>query len=112
MRCKWTTLENHPVTVIELAGEIDSERELEPLEEIAQKEETEHVAVLLEHVTYINSRGVGVLVRLKDILGKRGSELYLVGPMAGVVDVIRCLGGDDVFNMRDSLQDVIREVEG
>ena len=31
---------------------------------------------------------------------------------AGVADVITCVGGDDVFQVRESLEDVIREVGG
>ena len=108
---EWTKLENHPITVIELVGEIDSDKKTEAIEAIAIGEKTEHVALIMENVTYINSRGCGQLTVLHKTVEERGFHLYLVKTSPAVTSVIKCLGIDNILHMKEGLDKVIREVE-
>lgn len=108
---KWTRLENHPITVIEPAGEIDLNEKIEAIEEIATGEETEHVALIMENVTYINSRGCGQLVIFHKAVENRGFHLYLVKTPPAVASAIESLGIDNILCMKEDLGEVIREVE-
>ena len=108
---EWTRMENHPITVIELAGEIDLNKKTEAIEEIVTGEETEHVALIMENVTYINSRGCGQLVIFHKAVENRGFHLYLVKTPSAVTSVIECLGISNILRMKEDLDEVIREVE-
>jgi anti-anti-sigma factor len=108
---KWTKLENHPVTVIELKGEIDSPKKIETIEEIATGEGTQHVALLMENSTYINSTGCGQLVSLHRTIEDRGFSFYIVKASPAVTSVIKCLGIDALLHIKGDLDEVIREVE-
>lgn len=111
MQYKWTKLEGHPVTVIEPTGEIDSGKKIEGVEDIATRAETEHVALLMENVTYINSTGCGQLIGLHKTAEDRGFHLYIVKAPPAVTGVMKCLGIDNILHIKESLDDVIREVE-
>ncbi len=110
-RYKWTKLENHPITVIELDGEIDSDKKTEDIEAIAIGEKTEHVALIMENVTYINSKGCGQLVAIHKAVEDRGSHLYLVNASPSVTSVIECLGIDNILRLMGGIDEVIQEVE-
>ena len=108
---EWTKLKNHPITVIELSGEVDLNKRIESIEEIVTEEKTEHVALIMENVTYINSRGCGQIVVLHKVVEDRGFRLYLVKIPPAVTSVIECLGIDNILHMKEELDEVIREVE-
>lgn len=109
--CQWKKLENHPVTVIELTGDIDSPKKFETPEEIATGTEAQNVALIMENVSYINSSGCGQLVSLHSTIEERGFHLYLVNASPGVAEVFECLGLNNILRMRESLDEVILEVE-
>ena len=110
-RYKWTKLKNHPITVIELDGEIDSDKKTEDIEKIAAGEKAEHVALIMENVTYINSKGCGQLAAIHKTVEDRGFHLYLVKASPSVTSVIKCLGIDNILRLMGGIDEVIREVE-
>ncbi len=111
LSCKFRKLENHPITVVELDGQIDSAKGIETIEEIAATADTGHVAIQMENVTYINSSGCGGLIALHHKLEDNGFRLFLVKPVGGVERVIKHVGCHKIMSVRESLEEVIKEVD-
>ena len=111
MECRSHKLEKHPITVIELSGQIESSGNLAEAKEIALADGVEHVAVLMENVEYINSRGCGELISLHKKVEERGFTLFLVKPVAGVKRVMEHIGCTRILRVKDSLEEVISDVE-
>ncbi len=109
--CKSKKLENHPLTVIELDGQIDSAKGIEAIEELAAAPDTEHVAIQMEGVTYINSSGCGGLIALHHKVEGRGFRLFLINPVGGVERVIKHVGCHKILRLSKSLEEVIKEIE-
>ena len=109
--CKFKKLENHPLTVLELDGQIDSAKSIGAIEEIATAPDAEHVAIQMEAVTYINSSGCGGLIALHHKMEGRGFRLFLVKPVGGVERVIKHVGCHKILRVSESLKEVIKEVE-
>ena len=93
-------MEGQPVTVIELSGQVDSTKDFESVEEVATRGDVEHVAVVMEAVEYINSRGCGGLISLHHKVENRGFHLYVVNPVGGVARVMNHPGRLCGFNRR------------
>ncbi len=109
--CKSYKLENHPVTVFELTGQIDSPESLTAVREGADGSETEHVALLMEGVMYINSRGCGELIVLHHSIEKRGFRMFIVKPVGGTAKVLEHMGADRIISVKESLEEVMQEIE-
>lgn len=99
-------LENPSVTVIELAGQIDSAEGLESVEEIATQPETKHVAICMENVTYINSKGCGRLIGLHREVKKKGFHLFIIKPVGGVAKVMKQVGCYRILRIVESLEEI------
>lgn len=112
LNCEWTKLENHPVTVIDLSGQIDSGKALEEIEEIATASDAQHVAIQMENVTYLNSSGCAGLIALHQKVKDRGFHMFLIKPVKGVAKVIQYVAGHKILPLRESLEEIINEVEG
>lgn len=108
--CKFKKLENHPITVIELDGQIESAKNIDSIEEIATAPDAGHVVIQMEGVTYINSSGCGGLIALHHKMASRGLQLFLVNPVDGVERVITHLGCHKIMRVSQSLEEVIKEV--
>ena len=104
-------LEIPPLTIIHLTGQIDSSRRLESIIAVAISPETEHVAILMESVEYINSNGCGGLIALHHQVEKREFQMFIVGPAGRVARVMKRLGCYRILRVRQSLGEVITEVE-
>jgi anti-anti-sigma factor len=78
---------------------------------VATSPETEHVAIFMESVEYINSNGCGGLIFLHHEVKKRGFQLFIVGPGGRVARVMKRLGSYNILRVRQSLGEVITEVE-
>ena len=111
LNCKSKKLENHSLTVIELDGQIDSAKGVESIEEIAVAPDAEHVAVQMEGVTYINSSGCGGLIALHHKFEDSGFRLFLVKLVGGVERVMKHVGCHKIMRIRESLEEVIKEVD-
>lgn len=111
LSCKFRKLENHPITVVELDGQIDSAEGVESVEKIVAAPDTEHVAIQMEGVTYINSKGCGWLIALHHKLEGNGFRLFLVKPVGGVERVIKHVGCHKIMSVKESLEEVIKEVD-
>jgi anti-anti-sigma factor len=109
--CESHKLENHPITVIELSGQIDAPDSLNVVKEIVCGDAVENVAILMEKVKYINSRGCGELISLHKKVKDRGFKLYFVKPVAGVKRVMEHVGCTRILSVKESLDEVIEEVE-
>ncbi len=109
--CKSYKLEDKPVTVLELTGQIDSPESLAAVEEIAGRPETEHIAILMEGVEYINSKGCGELIVLHHKVKDRGFRMFMVKPVGGVARVLKHAGCDKILCVVESLEEVAREFE-
>ncbi len=103
-------LETPSLTVIELTGQIDSVKHLDPVVEVATSSETGHVAILMEKIEYINSRGCGGLIALHHRVEDRGFRVFIVNPVGGVARVMRQVGCHKILRIRESLEEVIQEV--
>lgn len=99
-----------PLTVIDLAGRI--EESLAAVAKIATAAESEHVAILMENVEYINSKGCDELLTLQSEVEKRGFRMYVVNPVGGVETVMLHLGCHIFMRIKKSLDDVILEIKG
>ncbi len=104
-------LEGHPITVIDLIGQIDSPRKLEPVKEIVARSEIEHVAICMEKAIYINSNACGRLIALHHEVENRGFRMFIVKPVQGVAKVMKQVGCYKILRIRKSIDEVIREVE-
>ncbi len=102
-------LENPPLTIIHLTGQIDSPERLESIMAVAVSPETEYVAILMESVEYINSRGCGNLIAVHRQVEKRGFHVFIVGPAGRVARVMERLGCHKLLRIRQSLGEVITE---
>ncbi|MFC1672360.1 STAS domain-containing protein [Planctomycetota bacterium] len=100
-------LEKHPFTVIELSGQLDSDLTMQPVNAIAHPPEAENVAILMDSVTYLNSRGVSLLMLLHQKLEDRGHHLYIVNPVGPIRKVLDQSGASTLLNVRDSLDEVL-----
>jgi stage II sporulation protein AA (anti-sigma F factor antagonist) len=107
---KFKKLENHPITVVELDGQIDSAKSIDSIEEIAAAPDAGHVVFQMEGVTYINSSGCGGLIALHHKMASRGFQLFLMNPTGGVERVITHLGCHKIIRVSQSLQEIIKEV--
>jgi len=61
----------------------------------------------LEHVTFMDSTGLGVLVGALRRLTERGGALALVCPQGPVLRVMEVTGLKKVFDIHDSLDTVV-----
>ncbi len=104
-------LENPPLTIIHLTGQIDSPERLESIMAVAVSPETEYVAILMESVEYINSKGCGNLIALHHQVEKRGFQMFIVGPAGRVARVMKRLGCYRLLRIRQSLGEAMTEVE-
>ncbi len=103
-------LEDHPVTLVELEGQIDSSNVLDPIRKIMSRDEPECVAIMMVGVTYINSSGCGGLIALHRAMESRGCRLFIVEPVGGVKEVLKQVGCNKILCVVDSLQDVIQSI--
>ena len=104
-------LQTPPLTIIHLTGQIDSPEHLESVMAVAVSPETEHVAILMESVEYINSSGCGGLIALHHQVEKRGFQAFIVSPVGRVARVMKRLGCYRLLRIRQSLGETITEVE-
>ena len=77
-------LKDFSITVIDLTGQIESVECLAPVDEIATADETKHVAILMQHVKYMNSKALGGLIALHRKVEKRGFRMYTINPVGGI----------------------------
>ena len=104
-------LEDPRLTVIELEGQIDSAKALESIEEIVAQPDVEHVAICMENVEYINSRGCGGLIALHHEVENREFHLFIVKPVGGVAKVMEQVGCHKILRIKTSIDEVIGELE-
>ncbi len=104
--CTVRKLERHPVTLIELVGQVDSSNAFDRIMENVSEDKPEHVAILMVGVTYINSSGCGGLIALHRAMEARNCRLFIVEPTGGVERVLRQTGCDRILRVVKSLQDV------
>ena len=78
---------------------------------VATSPETEHVAIFMESVSYINSNGCGGLTALHQQVEKRGFQAYIVSPVGRVARVMKRLGCYRLLHIRQSLGETITDVE-
>ncbi len=107
MNCKAHKLERHPVTVIELEGQLENDEAMKPVAEAAVRPGAENVALLMENLTYINSRGVSLLLMLHQKVEEQGFKLYMVNPEGSIRKVLDQTGAFSVLNLRESLEEVL-----
>ena len=62
---------------------------------------SQRVAFDMSKVSYLNSTGLGELVRIKDCLMDRNIELILINPTQRVVSLLSMAGIDRFFNIID-----------
>jgi len=107
MNCKTHKLERHPVTVIELSGELDGDDAMKPVTEAAVKDGAENVALIMGNLTYLNSRGVSLLLTLNGKVQELGFKLYLVNPAGPIRKVVEQVGASSVLDIRESLDEIL-----
>ncbi len=105
------TLENPPITVIELDGRIESERCLNPIVKIAASSEARHVVMLMQNVEYATSEALEGLIGLHNEVEERGFRMYAVNPVGEVKTAMEQLGCYKLMRIRESLKEVILEVK-
>lgn len=112
MEFKFCEIKEFSLTVIELDGQFESAECLAPIVEIATSPETKHIVILMQNVEYMNSNALGGLIALHRKVKKRGFRMYTVKPVGGIAKVMERLGCHKLLCIRDSLEEVIREVKG
>ncbi len=65
------------------------------------------VIVDLTHVSYIDSRGLGVLVFLYTRIKKSGQRFFVVGVADDVKKVMRITALDTIFNLHPTLESAV-----
>ena len=103
-------LEDHPVTLIELEGQLDSSNAFDQVRKDMSEYESKHIAILMKRVMYINSSGCGGLISLCRAMEADGFHLFVVEPTGNVKKVLKQIGCGSILNIVDSLQDVIQSV--
>lgn len=99
------------LTVIELEGQIESEKALAPVTKIATAAKTKHVAILMHNVVYMNSNALGGLLALHQKVEKRGFHIYVINPVGGIKTVMERLGYYELMRIRESLDNAIAEIK-
>jgi anti-anti-sigma factor len=61
--------------------------------------ESKEIAVNLSNKTYLNSSGLGDLIKVKDSLMDNGVGLVLINPTARVVSLLEMVGVDQFFHI-------------
>lgn len=104
-------LEEFSLTVIELDGQIESEKCLAPIVKIATAAKAKHVAILMHNVEYMNSKALGGLITLHRKVEKRGFRMYAINPVGGIKTVMERVGCYELMRIRESLEEVILEIK-
>jgi anti-sigma B factor antagonist len=88
--------------VTQLSGEVDMTR-LDDLNEIAEAFLASAAPVAqvdLHEVTFMDSTGLGLLSRLRNIALTRGGHVILVEPTPSCLKMLRIVGFDTVFEIQ------------
>jgi N-acetylglucosaminyldiphosphoundecaprenol N-acetyl-beta-D-mannosaminyltransferase len=79
------------------------------IEEITAREG--HCLLEMDATTFIDSTGVGFLIRLQKRLRARGRELILLAPTKVVLRALKLMRLSDFFHLATSQEDAIQELE-
>jgi anti-anti-sigma factor len=101
--------------VIELAGRItlgDVVDEFRALWTQAMEAGTKHILVNLSQVSFMDSSGIGMIIRCHSAVTQRGAKLRLVGANATVRQSFKVTRLDNVFEFHDSEQSAMSAAAG
>lgn len=104
-------VEEFSLTVIELEGQIESTASLTPIVKIATAARAKHVAILMQHVKYMNSKALEGLLTLHRAVEERGFRMYTVNPVGGIKTVMERIGCYKLMRIRESLEEVILDLK-
>ena len=90
------------VVIVELKGRIDIHANAEladELKRLVSENLDKYFLINLEHVEYISSSGLGVLVHIKRDLAIKNKTLLLAGMQPGVEKIFQVSGMKEHFNI-------------
>jgi len=99
---------------VDLKGAIDgnSLQDLQDFVEQLYEAETEWFIVDMSGIKYVNSTGLGSLVKYADQFKSRGGGMVLFSVPPKVKVIIKMLGLDSFFPIANSLEDALAEARG
>ena len=88
---------------IELSGDVDFARkhELDAVAAGFESSDAADASVAMRQVTFIDSSGLGFLIRLRNAADSKGGQVEVVQPSARVMDLLRLVNLDGRFLVRD-----------
>lgn len=99
--------------VIELNGRIiyDTEEKLKTfLKNVLNEINVKNIIINLNKLTYINSSGIGILVKFLRDTKDRNIKLILCEPKDTIYEVFKITNLTQVFNIKEKLEDAIKFV--
>ncbi|HUW58777.1 MAG TPA: STAS domain-containing protein [Planctomycetota bacterium] len=98
---EFTREDRDGLTLVRLTGEVDMRSSPELRKGLLQvaKESVPHVAVSLEHVTYIDSSGIATLIECLKNVSRYGGKLTLIGVNEDIYPVFELAHLHDVFDL-------------
>jgi anti-sigma B factor antagonist len=89
------------MVILSLAGELDISGAASLREELMAAVDSEAAVVCdLEHLTYLDSTGVSLLISTQKSLRSKGRDLVLIGPSQRVMKILEITGVATYFTIR------------
>lgn len=99
------------IIVLDLIGEFDLYNTTLLLDSIKRlrKMEIKHVVINLANVSYIDSSGIGSLIKIHSNQQSEGGKLFISGASENIAKVFEHAGLDDYFNLESNVNSAIRK---
>lgn len=99
--------------VLEVEGEIDAEHSLQLKRAIAKarEEHLKNFVLDFNHVTFIDSTGLGVLISLMRHLKEHGGELRLVGLQDEVRSIFEITRLFRIFDLCATVEEAVQSIQ-
>jgi anti-sigma B factor antagonist len=102
-------------TVLQVAGEVDLATRDELRERLLAlvAEGVRHLVVDLSGLEFIDSSGLGVLIRVRNVVQEQGGSLTLVANQERILKPFRVTGlADNYFTIVDSVETAVSAADG
>ena len=96
------------ILVINLFGELYSEQSMILEYKLLEFSNTTNLAILnCEELEYIDSRGLGVIVKLQKLLREKGGKLVICAVTGKVKKVIKLTNFDKIISVYDNMEQAL-----
>jgi len=111
MSVKASTKNNGAIGILDIRGSLVGDGDTEKLHEIVGdflEQGIRHVVIDLHKLNYLNSTGIGAIIRAHSTFRKNGGDIRLTGLSDNVQSLLAITRLIDVFDVYDNLPDAIQ----